>query len=73
MRTCQPPHGYVQIDLRMKQQALAQVDAPPELAHGKFPSDELIAWLEGIGRTSRYVQHQPLAPPATGVRQAHST
>jgi hypothetical protein len=58
-------HGYVEIDLRMKQQALAQIDAPPELAHGEFPSGDLIHWLEGIGRSSRYVQHQPHELPTS--------
>ena len=58
-------HGYVEIDLRMKQQALAQIEAPPELAHGVFPSGELIHWLETIGRTPRYAQPQPHQTPST--------
>jgi integrase/recombinase XerD len=49
-------HGYVQIDLRMKQQALAQIEAPPELTRGEFPSDRLITWLESLGRPPYYVQ-----------------
>lgn len=61
-------HAYVEIDLRMKQQALAELDAPPELSQGQFPSDEIIVWLERIGRPSSYVQHQspqprPIAAP----------
>jgi len=56
-------HAYVQIDLRMKHQALATLHAPPELAQGEFPSDALINWLERIGRPSGYVQHQPLQLP----------
>jgi integrase/recombinase XerD len=57
-------HAYVQIDLRMKQQAIAALEVPPELARGEFPSDKLIIWLEGLGRPSGYVQHQPLQPPS---------
>ncbi len=53
-------HAYVQIDLRMKQRALAELNAPPELTQGEFPSEEIITWLERIGRSSRYVQHEPL-------------
>lgn len=52
-------HAYVAIDLRMKQQALAALDAPPELARGEFPADELIAWLEALARSSGYAQHPP--------------
>ena len=57
-------HAYVQIDLRMKQQALATLTAPPELTQGAFPSDALINWLERIGRPSGYVLHQPPQPPS---------
>ncbi len=56
-------HAYVEIDLRMKQQALAALDAPPELTQGEFPSDQLINWLERIGRPSGYVQHELFQPP----------
>jgi integrase/recombinase XerD len=55
-------HAYVQIDLRMKQEALATLAAPPELRQGEFPSDALITWLERIGRPSGYVQHGPPQP-----------
>jgi site-specific recombinase XerD len=57
-------HAYVQIDLRMKQQALATLAAPPELSQGEFPSDALITWLERIGRPSGYVQHEPIQAPS---------
>jgi integrase/recombinase XerD len=57
-------HAYVQIDLRMKQQALATLAAPPELTQGEFPSDALITWLERIGRPSGYVQHKPPQAPS---------
>lgn len=66
-------HAYVQIDLRMKQQALAQLSGPPELTHGEFPSDALIDWLERIGRPSGYVQHTPLQPHRIGTRRAACT
>ncbi len=43
-------HGYVQINLRMKHAAVSSDMAPPELSGGTYPTDELLDWLEAIGR-----------------------
>lgn len=68
-------HGYVEIDLRMKQKALAATAALPQLTQGKFPEGELLAWLAGLGRTRRYVESPPpmyALPPARNS-QLHIT
>lgn len=50
-------HGYVEIDLRMKQAAIARATTSlPELRGGDFPSPDLVTWLERIGRPHGYVQ-----------------
>jgi integrase/recombinase XerD len=41
-------HQYVELDLKMKEQALKKLQAPPR-ARGRFkPSDSLLAFLEGL-------------------------
>lgn len=51
-------HGYVEIDLRMKQAAIADASVSlPELSGGDFPSPDIVTWLDGIGRPSGYAQH----------------
>ncbi len=52
-------HGYVEINLRMKQKALAAAVALPELAHGHFPQGDLLTWLAGLGRRPRYAESPP--------------
>jgi hypothetical protein len=54
-------HAYIEIDLRMKQRALAAA-ALPELAQGEFPKGNLLAWLAAIGRSRRYAQPSPTLP-----------
>ena len=54
-------HAYVEINLRMKQRALAAANTLPELSQGTFPQDDLLAWLNSLGRPNNYVQHE--APP----------
>ena len=49
-------NGYVEIDLRAKQAAIANETALPEACRGEYPSPDLIDWLERIGRRSSYVQ-----------------
>ena len=68
-------HGYIEIDLRMKQKAVAAAAAIPELTHGKFPSGDLLVWLAALGRTERYVQSLPpeAAFPLNRTRQLHIT
>lgn len=55
-------HGYVEIDLRMKQKALAATTALPELTQGQFPEGDLLTWLTGLGRSRCYVQSPPPMP-----------
>ncbi len=54
-------HAYVEINLRMKQQAIAAADTLPELSGATFPQDELLTWLDSLGRSRSYVQ-SPLPP-----------
>lgn len=54
-------HAYVEINLRMKQRALAAANTLPELSRGTFPQDDLLAWLSSLGRPNNYVQDK--APP----------
>ncbi len=58
-------HAYVEINLRMKQKAIAAADTLPELSGATFPQDELLAWLDSLGRSGSYVQCPlPPRPPA---------
>lgn len=68
-------HGYVEIDLRMKQRALAATATLPELTQGKYPEGELLSWLAGLGRSRRYVESPPPMPAAVlrRNRQLHIT
>lgn len=53
-------HGYVEINLRMKQKAVAATAAAlPELTQGRYPKGDLLTWLAGLGRTRRYVESPP--------------
>ena len=49
-------HGYVEIDLRMKQKAVAATTAIPEMVHAKYPEGQLLAWLTQLGKRPRYAQ-----------------
>lgn len=66
-------HGYVEINLRMKQEALAAMNMPPGLASGTYPDDELIRWLEALGRPPRYVLSPPPRPRSPGGHATNST
>jgi hypothetical protein len=52
-------HGYVEIDLRMKAAAIAAAAAPAGLRRRKYPTPDLITWLEALRTRSApsYVQH----------------
>lgn len=53
-------HGYVEINMRMKQRAVAATAAAlPELTQGRYPEGDLLTWLAGLGRTRRYVESPP--------------
>ena len=54
-------HAYVEIDLRMKQAAVAAA-ALPAIHGGRFPSKGLLSWLTNLGRTN-YAQHPPMPEP----------
>lgn len=44
-------HGYVEINLRMKQAAVATMAASlPKMPRYRFPSGDLLAWLDDLGR-----------------------
>lgn len=68
-------HGYVEINLRMKQKALAAAAALPELSQGQFPQGDLLSWLAALGRSPRYAQSLPpsAATPLGRTRQLHIT
>lgn len=48
--TLDTTHGYVEIDLRMKQKALATAKLPPGLRGGSFPKGQLLSWLTALGK-----------------------
>lgn len=66
-------HGYIEIDLRMKQEALAALAMPADLPAGTYPDNGLITWLETLGRPARYAQLLPPIPPSHEGRAIHST
>jgi len=49
-------HGYLDINLRMKLNALGAANALPQLSKGVFPKGDLLAWLAALGRSSTYAQ-----------------
>jgi integrase/recombinase XerD len=53
-------HGYVEINLRMKQKALAAMTPIPELLGGYFPENDVLTWLEDLGRPPRYAHSPPI-------------
>jgi site-specific recombinase XerD len=55
-------HAYIEIDLRMKQKAVAAAASLPELTQGKFPEGDLLKWLAALGRSPRYAQSPPPTP-----------
>lgn len=55
-------HGYVEIDLRTKQAAIANQAALPEICEGEYPSSELVDWLNRIGRRCSYVECSEAQP-----------
>ncbi len=68
-------HGYVEVNLRMKQEAVAAAAALPELTQGEFPQGDLLTWLDALGRPQRYAQRQTPLPanPLGRSRQLHIT
>ena len=63
-------HGYVEINLRMKQGAVAALATSlPKLPRYKFPSGDLLSWLESLGRAR--VMRSPIR--ATQIKTRSST
>lgn len=58
-------HGYVEIDLRMKQAALDATAALPDLDTPKYPEPDVVDWLERLGRRAGYVQPASAEAPPT--------
>jgi site-specific recombinase XerD len=57
-------HGYVEINLRMKQAALSTLARSlPKMPHSRFPSGDLLTWLESLGRAG-VMQRPPRTTPA---------
>lgn len=65
-------HGYIEINLRMKQKAVAATAVVPELAQGDFPEGELLAWLTALGKSPRYV-HSALTTTPNPLRRTHNS
>jgi integrase/recombinase XerD len=55
-------HGYVEVNLRMKQGAVAATATLPQMTQGEFPQGDLLTWLDALGRPQRYAQQQPPLP-----------
>ena len=49
-------HGYVEINLRMKVDALAAAELSPRLKKGAFPKGDLLTWLAALGSSPNYAQ-----------------
>lgn len=56
-------HGYVEIDLRMKQAATDPSVHLPQLGTPSYPEPDVIDWLEKLGRRAGYVQPADSQPP----------
>lgn len=55
-------HGYVEINLRIKQAAVATMAASlPKMPRYRFPSGDLLAWLEELGRAG-VMRSRPRTP-----------
>lgn len=65
-------HGYVKVDLRMKQDAL-EVASTPKLREGSYPSPGLIEWLAGLAKAPRYAQPEGRDAQRSGADELDST
>lgn len=55
-------HGYVVIDTRMKQKAIAAANTLPELRRGRYPTRGLVGWLNSLGGGRRYAKRMAELP-----------
>ena len=64
-------HGYVEVSLRMKQAAVETIAASlPKMPRYRFPSGDLLAWLENFGRGG--IMRSPHQTTSTKTR-THTT
>lgn len=65
-------HGYVEIDLRMKAAAIAAATPPAGLRRRKYPSPDLVTWLEALRARSSpdYVQRSPRSSTRSDLSSA---
>lgn len=70
-------HGYVEVDLRMKQAAVDPAAHLPELGTPAYPQPDVIDWLERLGRRAGYAQptlrERPRPGPLQPARPPDST
>ncbi len=52
-------HAYIEIDLRMKQAAIATASALPQISDAQYPAPDIVDWLEQLARPSGYAQSIP--------------
>jgi hypothetical protein len=55
-------HTYVEIDLRMKQVAIASASALPDIGDAEYPAPHIVDWLERLAAPSSYAQSMPPSP-----------
>lgn len=67
-------HHYVEIDLRMKQAAIAQsVAVLPDSIDGGEIDSNLIEWLDTLGKERRYVKYPCMATVAARFNRRYTT
>lgn len=59
-------HGYVEINLRMKQAVIATEAALPEISNGEYPSPDIVDWLDQLALKPSYVQSKGITSPKGG-------
>ena len=60
-------HEYVEINLRMKQAVIASDAALPEISNGKYPSPDIVHWLDQLAHKPSYVQPAAIHSPKKGI------
>lgn len=67
-------HGYVEINLRMKQAAVGTIAASlPKMPRYRFPSGDLLGWLENLGQPGIMRSQRRTIRAKTRTRVADST
>lgn len=66
-------HGYVEINLRMKRAAVSSLTTSlPKMPRARFPSGDLLTWLESLGRGSVMRSSRGRIPTTTRTSGANS-